>query len=157
VKRVLKFLDQLMDPEMATLLMRGVENKHYVKTSDNRTEFTDFTAFQREVKPYRDNFPYIEGYNVPALKDVAIGEKGNKITQDNMKSSVPNPALTFISATYSERGKELEQIIYDAQTKYIMGKLDDAGYQAEIDKWKKSGGQKLMDEYKAENAKLTKK
>ncbi|NOU95162.1 extracellular solute-binding protein [Paenibacillus sp. LMG 31456] len=157
VKRVLKFLDQLMDPEMATLLMRGIENKHYVKTSDNRTEFTDFTAFQREVKPYRDNFPYIEGYNVAPLKDVAIGEKGNKVTQENMKNAIPNPALTFISATYSERGKELEQMIYDAQTKYIMGKLDDAGYQAEIEKWKKSGGQKLMDEYKEENAKRTKK
>ncbi|MCR8632458.1 extracellular solute-binding protein [Paenibacillus radicis (ex Xue et al. 2023)] len=157
MKRVLKFLDQLMDPEMATLLMRGIENKHYVKTSDNRTEFTDFTAFQREVKPYRDNFPYIEGYNVLPLKDVAIGEKGTKLTQENMKSAIPNPALTFISATYSERGKELEQMIYDAQTKYIMGKIDDAGYQAEIEKWKKSGGQKLMDEYKAENAKRTKK
>ncbi|MDF2962691.1 MAG: extracellular solute-binding protein family 1 [Paenibacillus sp.] len=157
VKRLLKFLDQLMDPEMATLLMRGVENKHFVKTADNRTEFKDFTAFQREVKPYRDNFPYIEGYNVPELKDVPIGEKGNKVTKENMQYAVPNPALTFISPTYSERGKELEQMIYDAQTKYIMGKIDDAGYQAEIEKWKKAGGQKLMDEYKAEHAKRTKK
>jgi len=156
VKRLLKFLDQLMDPEMATLLMRGVENKHYVKTDDNRTEFKDFSAFQREVKPYRDNLLYVEGYNVAPLKDVPIGEKGTKVTQENMKYAVPNPALTFISATYSERGKELEQMIYDAQTKYIMGKIDDAGYQAEIEKWKKAGGQKLMDEYKAEHAKRSK-
>jgi putative aldouronate transport system substrate-binding protein len=157
LKRLLKFLDQMMDPEMAVLLMRGVENKHYVKTPDNRTEFKDFTLFQREVKPYRDNMPYIEGYNVPALKDVPVGEKGNKITQDNMKYSIPNPALTFISQTYNERGKELEQMIWDAQTKFIMGKFNETEYQGEIEKWKKSGGQKLMDEYKAEAAKRVKK
>ncbi|MEI7027925.1 extracellular solute-binding protein [Paenibacillus sp. y28] len=149
VKRLLKFLDQLMDPDMATLLMRGIENKHFVKTTDNKTEFTDFTAFQREVKPYRDNFPYIEGYNVLPQKDVAIGEKGQAVTKEIAKHVVPNPALTLISATYNERGKELEQMIVDAQTKFIMGKLDEAGYMAEIEKWNKSGGQKIKEEYKA--------
>ncbi|MEF3305198.1 hypothetical protein PV407_18765, partial [Paenibacillus sp. GYB003] len=41
---------------------------------------------------------------------------------------VSNPALTLTSATFSERDQELEQQINDAQTKFIMGKIDEAGY-----------------------------
>jgi putative aldouronate transport system substrate-binding protein len=74
-----------------------------------------------------------------------------------MKYSIPNPALTLVSTTYSERGKELEQMIWDSQTKYIMGKIDEAGWQAEIEKWKKAGGSKIMDEYKADYEKTNKK
>lgn len=157
VRKLLKFLDSMMEPNMANLLTRGIEGKHYTKTADGKAEFTDFTTFQREVKPYRDNMLYVDGYNTLTLKDTPIGEKGTKITQENVKNSVPNPALTLISPTYSERGKELDQMIWDAQTKYIMGKLDDAGWQAEIEKWKKAGGAKLMEEYKAEYAKVNKK
>jgi putative aldouronate transport system substrate-binding protein len=157
VKKLLKFLDNVMNPDTATLLQRGVEGKHYMKTADNKAEFTDLTAFQREVKPYRDNLPYIEGYNSLVLKDVPIGEKGIAIAKENTKHSIPNPALTLNSATYSERGKELEQMIWDAQTKYIMGKLDDAGWQAEIEKWRIAGGSKMMDEYKADSEKASKK
>ncbi|WP_240415830.1 extracellular solute-binding protein [Paenibacillus periandrae] len=157
VKKLLKFLDSVMEPEATTLLQRGVEGKHYVMTADKKAEFTDLSAFQREVKPFRDNLLQIEGYNSPPLKDTPIGEKGTMVAKENTKYSVGNPALTLNSATYSERGKELEQMIWDAQTKYIMGKLDDAGWQAEIEKWKKAGGSKIMDEYKADYEKMSKK
>ncbi|CAG7639135.1 Lipoprotein LipO [Paenibacillus solanacearum] len=156
LKQYLGFLNKLMDPEMATLLMRGVENTHFAKAGD-KVEFKDFSAFQREVKPYRDNLPYVEGYNVAPLKDTPIGEKGVTIAKENMKYAVPNPALTLNSPTYTERGAELDQMVADAQTKYIMGKLDDAGLQAEYDRWKKAGGGKVMNEYKADYLKTQKK
>ncbi|MEF3303539.1 extracellular solute-binding protein [Paenibacillus sp. GYB003] len=159
LKRVLAFLDKLMDPDMSTLLLRGIEGTHFAKTSDNRTEFIGdgFNVFQREVKPYRDNLPVLEGYNVAPLKDVPIGEKGTKMEADGIKYIVSNPALTLTSATFSERGQELEQQINDAQTKFIMGKIDEAGYQDEIAKWKKAGGDKIMAEYKESYLKLRKK
>ncbi|MDF2961714.1 MAG: extracellular solute-binding protein family 1 [Paenibacillus sp.] len=157
LKKLLRFLDKMMEPETATLLQRGVEGKHFVKTSDNKAEFKDFTAFQREVKPYRDNMLQVDGYNSLILKDTPIGEKGTAVAKQNTSFSIPNPAGTLISATYSERGKELEQMIWDAQTKYIMGKIDDAGWQAEIEKWKKAGGSKMMEEYKANYEKNNKK
>lgn len=157
LKRILAFIDKMMDEPMATLQLRGIENKHFVKIDGNKTEFKDFTAFQREVKPYRDALFNIEGYNVLPLKDTPLGEKGTNVPKESLKNAVPNPALNLISATYSERGAELEQIIYDAQTKYIMGKIDDAGWQAEVEKWKKSGGDKLIKEYEEAYAKAAKK
>ncbi|MFC0214594.1 extracellular solute-binding protein [Paenibacillus chartarius] len=158
MKRVLGFLDKLMDPEMSTLLLRGIEGTHFANTADGKTEFIGdgFNMFQREVKPYRDNLTVLEGYNVKPLKDVPIGEKGTKMESDGIKYIVPNPALTLKSMTYSERGSELDQMMMDAQTKFIMGKIDEAGWQEEINKWKKAGGDKLIAEYKAAYQKLKK-
>ncbi|CAG7641101.1 Lipoprotein LipO [Paenibacillus solanacearum] len=153
LKKVLSFLDKLMDEPISTLQLRGVEGKHYVK-ADGKTEYKDFNGFQREVKPYRDNMVNVEGYNVAALKDTPLGEKGTTMARDGGKLAVPNPALTLTSAIYTERGKELDQMIWDAQTKFIMGKLDDAGWQGEVDKWRKAGGDQLIKEYEAAYAKF---
>ncbi|UUZ83406.1 extracellular solute-binding protein [Paenibacillus sp. P26] len=157
LKRVLGFLDKLMDEPMSTLQMRGIEGKHYAKVDGNKTEYKDFASFQREVKPYRDNLLNIEGYNVADLKDIPIAEKGTKLAREDLKYSVPNPALTLSSAIYSERGSELDQMMSDAETKYIMGKIDDAGFQAEIEKWRKAGGDTLIKEYEDAYAKFAKK
>lgn len=147
LKALLSFLDKLMDPEMSTLLLRGVDGKHYKKLEDGRVEMTDFAAFQREVKPYRDNLPLVEGYNVPAQKDTKIGEKGVAMAKEITQYAIPNPALTLYSPTYEERGGDLDQMINDAQTKYIMGKIDENGWQQQVELWKTSGGDKVMQEY----------
>ncbi|MDF2926748.1 MAG: extracellular solute-binding protein family 1 [Paenibacillaceae bacterium] len=156
VKQLLKFLDGLMDEPIATLLMRGVENVHYTNTADGKTEFKDFTAFQREVKPYRDNLLNVEGYNVKTLKDTPLGEKGTKMASENAQYAIPNVALTLTSATSRERGSELDLLVNDAMTKYIMGVIDDAGWQKEVDNWLKTGGQKVIEEYQASYDKLKK-
>lgn len=156
VKSLLGFLDKLMDEPVATLLMRGIENVHFTNTTDGKTEFKDFTAFQREVKPYRDNLLNVEGYNVKPLKDTPLGEKGTKMAAENAKYAIPNAALTLTSATNRERGQELEQIVNDAVTKYIMNVIDDAGWQKEVDNWLKSGGQKVINEFQASYDKLGK-
>jgi putative aldouronate transport system substrate-binding protein len=158
LKRVLTFIDKLMDPKMATLLVKGVEGKHWADKGEY-TEVLDRDADAKEVKPYRDTFPQRnENYNIakPA-KQPDLFRKNQKIGKENEQYIVPNPAHTLLSATYSERGKELEQMITDAQTKFIMGKIDEAGWQAEIEKWKKAGGDKLMQEYKEANEKSKKK
>ncbi|MFC7748894.1 extracellular solute-binding protein [Paenibacillus thermoaerophilus] len=152
LKQVLAFLDKLMDPEMATLLLRGIEGVHFERLSDGSTAFLDFTRFQREVKPYRDNLPQLEGYNVPKLKDTLLGEKGLRIVKENDARRVDNPALSLYSPTYAEIGRQLDEQIWDAQTRYIMGKIDDAGWEEEVRKWMESGGRRMIVEYEADYA-----
>ncbi|MGG4482372.1 extracellular solute-binding protein [Paenibacillus illinoisensis] len=154
LKKVLTFLDQLMDEELSTLQLRGLLDVHYTKTADGKTELKDFDAYQREVKPYRDNLLSVEGYNVAELVDVPIGMKGTKMARENEQYAIPNPALTLSSAIYTERGQELDQMIWDAQTKYIMGKIDDAGWEQEVANWRKAGGDQLISELEASYAEL---
>ncbi|ULL18302.1 extracellular solute-binding protein [Paenibacillus sp. H1-7] len=158
LKQVLAFVDKLMDPQMATLLVKGVEGKHWEDKGDVTVPL-DPAADAKEVKPYRDTLPQRgESYNIAKpMKQTDLFRKNGQITKDNEKYIVANPALTLDSATYSERGKELEQMISDAQTKFIMGKIDEAGWKAEVEKWKKAGGDKLAQEYKEAYEKSKKK
>ncbi|WP_079913267.1 extracellular solute-binding protein [Paenibacillus sp. 32352] len=157
LKQLLAFFDKLLDPEMSTLLTRGIEGKHFTKTDDGKAQFKDLSLFNLEVKPYRDSLPSFEvtGTGLP-LKLNDLQAKGWKVVADNLKNTVPNIALTLTSKTYSEKGGELDTLIRDAQTKFIMGKIDEAGWQAEVDKWKKAGGDKVIEELTAEYAKQKK-
>lgn len=155
LKRVMKFVDQLMDPPMAQLLVKGIEGKHFVDKG-TFTESLSRDANQREIKPYRDNLPYISDYNVKPGKLTPLAVLGQQIWKENEAFAVSNPVLTLSSQTYSERGKELDQQIADAQTKFIMSKIDEAGWQDEVEKWKKNGGTRMMDEYAAAYASLKK-
>ncbi|WP_080836909.1 extracellular solute-binding protein [Cohnella massiliensis] len=147
LKRILAFLDDMMNEDAANLLVRGIKDVHYADTDDGKTEITDFDAFQLEVKPYRDNLLYVEGYNTKPLKDTPQGEKGTRMAKENLQYAVPNEALTLTSAMYSERGNELETMIGDAMTKYIMGEIDEAGWQKEIENWRKAGGDEVIREF----------
>lgn len=157
LKRLLGFFDQLLEPDMSTLLTRGIEGKHFEKTDDGKAKFKDLTLFNLEVKPYRDSLPSFEvtGTGLP-LQLNELQAKGWKVVADNLPNVVPNVALTLNSMTYVERGAELDTMIRDAQTKYIMGKIDDAGWEAELERWKKAGGAKVMEEFTAEYAKQKK-
>jgi putative aldouronate transport system substrate-binding protein len=66
---------------------------------------------------------------------------------EGLSRAVLSPVTSLISPTANQRGGELELIIKDADTKFIMGQLDEAGYKAEIEKWRVQGGQMIMDEF----------
>ncbi|ALS28104.1 ABC transporter substrate-binding protein [Paenibacillus sp. 32O-W] len=155
LKRLIDFFDKLLEPEMSTLLTRGIEDKHFKKTEDGKAEITDLTKFNLEVKPYRDSLPSFEvgGQGLP-LKLNELQAKGWEIVAANLQHVVPNVALTLYSPTYTERGSELDTMIRDAQTKFIMGKIDEAGWEAEVTNWRKAGGDKVIEEFTAAYNKL---
>ncbi|PZE21053.1 extracellular solute-binding protein [Paenibacillus xerothermodurans] len=154
LKQLLAFFDKLLEPEMSTLLTRGMEGRHYTITADGKAELKDLSLFQQEVKPYRDSLPSFEvgGRGLP-LQFNSLQGKGWKMVEDNLKHAVPNVALTLTSKVYMQRGVELDALIRDAQTQYIMGKIDDAGWQAAVENWKQAGGAQVLEEFTREYAK----
>ncbi|MDQ0902303.1 MULTISPECIES: extracellular solute-binding protein [unclassified Paenibacillus] len=147
MRKILAFLDKLLEPAMQTVLSKGIENRHWIDKGEY-TEVLDRELDLKEVKTYRDTFPYIDSN--PALKPIRqpdLYRKNQQIIKENELYIVPNPALTLESETYAERGKELEVLITDAQTKFIMGKIDEAGWKSEIEKWREAGGDKMIREY----------
>jgi putative aldouronate transport system substrate-binding protein len=158
LKKVLTFLDKLLDPDMSTLQKRGIEGVHHVKTSDGKmVEWKDLTAFNREVKPYRDNLLNFETYNVPPLKDSELAMKGYAMEPAGLQYAIANPALTLANATYSSRGGELEIIISDALAKFVIGSIDENGWNDAVKKWHQSGGDQMIKEYEEAYAKVNKK
>ena len=72
-----------------------------------------------------------------------------EILEENEPYAVADPTQGLISETYTEMGADLDTILKDAVTKYIMGEIDKDGYLAEVQNWKDRGGAKVAEEYAA--------
>lgn len=150
LRRILGFLDQLLDEPMANLQLRGIEGQHYIRLPNGKAKTINLIDFQNKVKPYRDNLLNLEGYHVLPLEDTPLGEKARGMIKDNKDYAVANPAYKLISKTYTELGAQLEAMIAEAQTRYIMGQIDEAGWLSEVDRWHRSGGDRMIQEYEEE-------
>lgn len=103
----------------------------------------------KEVKPYRDSLPFLGVGNSdlrPAIQP-ELYRRSVGIAKANEAHIVRNPALNLESLTYTERGKELDELISDAETLFIMGKLDVDGWRGEVERWRKAGGDRMVEEY----------
>ncbi|MBB3108103.1 putative aldouronate transport system substrate-binding protein [Paenibacillus phyllosphaerae] len=150
LKQILTYFDQVSEKDNQNLMKYGIEGKQYTLDSGNylptedpkvKAEITDgnqFMILQDQVVNY----------------GTELEKQTTQLFQDNATIAVPNPAAPFISNTEIEKGKELSKIIADATVKFIMGSIDEAGWQQAVEQWQQSGGSKIVEEINAEYAKL---
>lgn len=152
----LEFLDKSGDEKMQELFAWGVEGKHH-KLENGKKVKLDEKAFAEEVN-VAGQFQIgdflskaVEGEQNPVIIQY------QKMMKDNEAIIKTDPTTALVSDTFTEIGSELAKIIDDARVKYIMGKIDAAEFQREVERWKQTGGDKVMAEYAAEYAKTGKK
>lgn len=157
LKRILAFFDKMGDEKMQILFQYGIEGKHY--TSQNgkisvTKEQNDL--FMKEGYELSDEMVINYKDKITTLPE---GLKGKWMSENikNESIGVFNPAAAFLSDTYAKKGSELDTIIKDARTKFIMGKIDEAGWKQELDKWLKTGGDAMTKEYNEQYQKFGKK
>jgi putative aldouronate transport system substrate-binding protein len=155
VKRVLGYFDKLAEEPTSTLLAWGIEGKHYKKVN-GVNERIDAKLFETEVKPYREMKVHGSEKEVQGYRD-PLSVKADKSNVDREKYAIADPSLPLFSSTYTDKGAQLNKIVSDAQVKFIMGAIDEAGFKAEVDKWAKGGGDKVIKEYEESYAKGQKK
>ncbi len=151
LKQVLGFFNTLADDPAATLLAWGIEGRHHKKV-DGKMEWIDAKLNETEVKPYREMKVHgDEKENEGNLNPLKV--KANESNSAREALAIANPTLPLFSATYTEKGAQLDNMIKDARVKFIMGQIDEGGFQAEVDKWLKAGGEKVIQEYGEDFAK----
>ena len=74
------------------------------------------------------------------------------IKEANIDIAVFNPALSYTcgSPTYTTNGGNLDMILEDARTQYIVGQIDKQGLEDAWDLWYKSGGKEVIEEVNAQ-------
>jgi putative aldouronate transport system substrate-binding protein len=145
LKRLLQFINDMIDEEVFLLMTGGVEGTHYEIDADGAFQIIDSDLWQKEVQPFSSSRP---SEITHAVKDGNPGkELVNQQIKENAGFAVLDPTLPLESQTASERGTELEKILIDATIKYIMGDIDEKGFDAQVEKWKKSGGDAMKEEY----------
>lgn len=145
LKRLLQFVNDLIDKEVYMMMTAGVEGLHYENEKNGAIKIIDTGLWQKDVQPLSSSRPSEITHTI--IDSDPNKRLVNELIKENAEFAVLDPTLPLDSATVNERGSELEKIIIDATFKYIMGQLDEKGFNAEVEKWKKSGGDKIAKEY----------
>lgn len=148
-------LDRMEDPEVLTLMQRGLEGVHYnivngeyqhVKKADNPEE--DDKTNDGQFADLNQLLTFVAG-NEESVKipyTSAVAEVVDQVIKDNGNYSIPNPAAPYVSNTYSLKGTMLDTIMQEATTKYIKGDITVDQWKAEIQKWRDAGGDEVIEE-----------
>lgn len=147
LKVVLKFINDLIDEDVYTLMSMGVEGVHYNITDDGVYERTDDKLWQQEVQPYSSSRPS-ELVKTFKSKNALVNEAAEK-TAENEPYAVINPAQALQSETYDQEWSTLLEPVQDAYYRYMMGEIDMDGYDKVIQNFLSSGGQAIIDEFTA--------
>lgn len=157
LKKVLGFFDKLHDEKLQNVFAWGIEGRHYSLKDGKpiRTEEQN-NLFAKEGFELNDNFLIV--YKDKVMKGAVIGlnEKWKEHNIKNQDMVVYDPAAPFISPTFLKKSTELDAIYKDARTKFIMGKIDEAGWKDILQKWRQSGGDAVTKELNDEYAKVKK-
>jgi putative aldouronate transport system substrate-binding protein len=147
LKRLLQFINDLIDEEAFMLMTGGIEGTHYEYDESGAYKVLNKDLWQADVQPFSSSRPSEIAYS---LKD-ANPEKqlANDLIRENDKFAVLDPTVPLDSATNNEQGTELAKIITDATFKYIMGQSTEADFTKAVQTWKDSGGSKITEEYEA--------
>ncbi|AWB45502.1 sugar ABC transporter substrate-binding protein [Paenibacillus sp. CAA11] len=145
LKRLLKFVNDLMDEKVYLLMTGGIEGTHYQIDENGAFKIINQDLWQADVQPFSSSRPSEVAFS---LKDAnPEKEMANQLVKENDKYAVLDPTVPLDSATANEKGTELQKIITDASIKFIMGETDEAGFKKAVDNWKKSGGDQIAKEY----------
>lgn len=146
LKRVLAFLDKLNDADVQNLASNGLEGKHYKKVEGGIEKVQDPALIESEVEGLNQMLMFIPEDRSLQVVQTPIRIKQAQVMKENEKIVVANPAEPFISTVYTQKGQQLDNIIGDARVKFIVGQIDEAGFKAALELWKKSGGDDLVKE-----------
>ena len=151
IEAALTFLDKLNDNDMRLLTEYGIEGVNY-EVDENGYMVRldkDNSGLANNYAGLNQMLAYIPRYTpTPSVETNERTARQNEVYVENEACAVFNPALSYLanSATYSDVGATLDEIIKQARTQYICGEIDEAGLQTAADAWLAQGGQQIIDE-----------
>ncbi|MCU6792730.1 extracellular solute-binding protein [Paenibacillus sp. WQ 127069] len=143
LKQVLSFFDKMADDKLVKNVMMGVEGVHY-KEENGIPKIVDDPKYNKEVVPVV--------HLASRLQFINNGAPLAKEAEDAMKEikqyGVPNVTDGIILSDDSKKKLSTnKKIIDDAKIKFIMGVIDEAGFNKDLDRWKQAGGNDVIKEY----------
>ncbi len=146
---VLTMMDKCNDEYALNLMNYGIEGRSYELDAEGFVVKKDDPAITKE---YADLNQFSTGILASPLKTrytAPVAEKVDLVYEENEQYAVANPAQPYVSDTYSTAGPQLDAIMAEADTKFIIGQITEDEWRAQRDRWLQQGGQKVVDEYNA--------
>lgn len=148
--KVINIFDRLADEEMCNLLALGVEGINYEVVDGVAQPIPENDAYWQE----KINSPYSVPLAVrwPNLRTMPVnydyGDQRNlEIIRENDPYGVADDSLGLINELYNDLGGDLDTLMNDACTLYVMGEIDKAEFQNRMEQWRAQGGDDIAAEY----------
>ncbi len=154
---VLQTLDKLQSREGAALLTNGIEGRNYQREGDFAVPINELDPAVKIIQNDVDKamiqlgtrysvgrlaYPLKPG-DEPARQ---LLELRDRLTQEDLKTAVHNPALPVLAPTAVEKGQTLDLIVPDARIKYLSGAITEDELRAQVKRWYDSGGTQVARE-----------
>jgi putative aldouronate transport system substrate-binding protein len=149
LKRVMGFMDKLGDVKMLDLCGYGIAGRMYDLVEGKiKVRLISDGAFKGdELNDINQILPMIPKQIGTPLLQKPWQVRGDEVQAYNAKIVVGNPAAPFVAKSWATKGAQLDNIINEARIKYIVGQIDDKGWDDAIAAWKTSGGDDVTKEY----------
>ncbi len=155
LKDLLSVFDKLQSQEGQRLINNGIEGKHFTLFQDKFIKSIDANVNKKEVASYGQM-----GMSGNLAYMAADDDIGMRLQKDRNTFAttdlIPNVSTPLMSDSYTSNKANLDKIINEAQFKFIMGQMSEDQFNQAIEQWKKSGGDKAIEEYTAAYAKAKK-
>lgn len=156
--KVMRFFDLMGSDQNALTMRRGIEGVHYSIVDGNLvTEEAQIAQFREvdfpdadQLTPFGTTKPYPEVLSDPLSQAV-------QDSMDNYSGTLyPKMTDIYTSSTLTTMGETLTDILKNARMQYVLGELDQAGWEAAVAEWRAAGGdavaKELTEAYKADQA-----
>jgi putative aldouronate transport system substrate-binding protein len=145
LRKVLAFVDKLLDEEAYGLMTNGIEGEHYETDADGVVTITDQTAWEQEVQPYSSSRPSEKVVTYSSTAPYV--DEGNDKMLENEEYSVVNPVMSLSSETYDRQWTTLYEQVKDAYSRYVVGQIEMADYEAVIERLRGQGLDAIEQEF----------
>ncbi|MFD0677631.1 MULTISPECIES: extracellular solute-binding protein [unclassified Paenibacillus] len=145
LKQILGFLDKMGDEPMLSLINAGIEGTDY-KTENGSAKKIDGSKGSDDWQNFRWGNPYAG----VKIQKTLLEQKIDKLFTDNEKIGVVDLSASLLSDMNTQKGVDLKKAVTDAQVKFVLGELDDKGWEAAVAKWRSGGGDKIIEEFTAD-------
>jgi putative aldouronate transport system substrate-binding protein len=149
VRRIIDYFDVMHSPDVNNLIYQGFENVHYTKIGPNEITVSDEqrARYTTEIYPIEQLGFRFRKNNYTVTNNPYYQSQVDYFNYVYQTTLVNDPTFTLSSATQDEVGNDLTQLIWDAGIQFVTGAIDEAGWQAAVDRWRREGGDRMTVEY----------
>ncbi|MCC8170025.1 MAG: extracellular solute-binding protein [Oscillospiraceae bacterium] len=143
---ILGVMDKFNEQEALALMDYGIEGTHYTIDENGYVVKYDDAALTKEYADLNQLATYIVADELAVAYTTDVAEKIDQVYEENELWVVSNPAEPYVSDTYSTKGPQLDAIMSEANTKYIVGQISLEEWQAQLERWRSQGGDDVIKE-----------
>lgn len=145
LKEIIAVLDKMGDDSMLSLINAGIESADYTLEGGSAKKI----AGSKGSEDWQ-NFRWGNPYGGIKMVKTPLETKIDGLFEEQKSKAVVDLSASLLSDTNTKSGNDLRKNITDAQVKYVLGELDEKGWNDAVEKWRKSGGDKVIEEFTAD-------